>query len=136
MESLNSYVMRKMKLRKILMIIFSSCTILLIFGICNYVMESGHDTEENVISNIDFAPGEAELKTDTSPKKNPRMVIMEKRDRKIRMYCSFILFVLMAGSFIADLLFIRCPVCSGHISYSINPSYCHNCGSSFARKEA
>lgn len=136
MESLNSFVMRKMKLRKILMLIFSSCTILLIFGICNYVMESGGGTDEITVNNQSFAPGDAEMKTDNTPKKNPREIIMEKRDRKIRMYLTTILLFLMVGTFITDMIFVRCPLCSGHISYTVNPSYCHHCGSSFARKES
>lgn len=135
MESLNSFVNRKMKLRKTLMIIFSCCSILLLCGILNYVMESGNGTDEISFSNPSFAAGESELKTDVPRKNNPREIIMDRKDKKIRMYSAAALLAVMSASFIIDLIFVRCPVCSGHISYSINPSFCHHCGSSFARKE-
>lgn len=130
MESLNSYIMRKIKLRKTLMIIFSVCTVMLICGVCNYVMESGSGTE-----NMTFADSGTEISS-TKQKINPREMLMDKRDKKIRIYSVCILLVAMAGSFVIDFIFVRCPVCSGHISYSINPSFCHHCGSSFGRKES
>ena len=129
MESLNSYIMRKIKLRKTLMIIFSVCTVMLICGVCNYVMESGSGTE-----NMTFADSGTEISS-TKQKINPREMLMDKRDKKIRIYSVCILLAAMAGSFVIDFIFVRCPVCSGHISYSINPSFCHHCGSSFGRKE-
>lgn len=130
MESLNSYIMRKIKLRKTLMIIFSVCTVMLICGVCNYVMESGSGTE-----NMTFADSGTEISS-TKQKINPREMLMDKRDKKIRIYSVCILLAAMAGSFVIDFIFVRCPVCSGHISYSINPSFCHHCGSSFGRKES
>ncbi|MBR2510388.1 MAG: hypothetical protein IKB71_11685 [Lentisphaeria bacterium] len=130
MESLNSYIMRKIKLRKTLMIIFSVCTVMLICGVCNYVMESGSGTE-----NMTFADSGTEISS-TKQKINPREMLMDKRDKKIRIYSVCILLAVMAGSFVIDFIFVRCPVCSGHISYSINPSFCHHCGSSFGRKES
>ena len=53
--------MRKIKLRKTLMIIFSVCTVMLICGVCNYVMESGSGTENinlgSEYENADTIPG-------------------------------------------------------------------------------
>ena len=136
MESLSSFVLRKMKLRKILMIIFSGCSVLLLCGICNAVMERDPNINEmqNEINPI-IQNQQYEVKNNTTVQKTPREIIQEKREKKIRMYSAFFLFIIMAGSFLTDILFIRCPVCSGHIQYGINPEYCRHCGNSFTRKE-
>lgn len=135
MENKNSFIIHKIRLRKICMIIFSFCTILLISGICSWAMESGSRADEIIAGTQNFANVEKELKKADNTVKNPREMIMDKRDKKIRMYCAFALFFLMAGSFVVDIIFVRCPICSGHICYGINPSFCHHCGSSFTCKE-
>ena len=135
MQEINSSVLRRMKLRKTLMIIFSVCTVMLICGICNYVMESGNGTDN--ITETDSAPysGSAAIKNASRAKVNPREMIMDRKDKKIRLYSAIAFLSMMAGSIILDLFFVRCPFCSKHISYSINPSFCHHCGKSFACKE-
>lgn len=127
MKNLSSYIIRKMKLRKLMMIIFSSCSVLLICGILNFTQETGTEIQNNSISQ--------HITVSDQPHQAPEETIFDKKDRKIRIYSAFALIMLMALSFIIDILFVRCPACSGHIQYAITPETCHNCGTSFCRKE-
>ena len=127
MESLNSYIIRKMKLRKIMMIIFSACSILLICGILNTVQESESENGGNIDNQ--------EIMISKPAKTTPREILFEQKDRKLRIYSAITLLTLMAVSFLIDMLFVRCPACSGHIQYTVTPEACRNCGCSFVRKE-
>ena len=127
MESLNSYITRKIKLRKIMMIIFSACSILLICGILNAVQESESESSGNIANQ--------KIMISKNEKATPREIIFEQKDRKLRIYSAITLVTLMTVSFLIDMLFVRCPACSGHIQYTVTPESCRKCGCSFARKE-
>ena len=127
MESINSYITRKMKLRKIMMTIFSTCSILLICGILNTAQESETESSGDI--------GNQEIMISKTAKATPREILFEQKDRKLRIYSAVTLIALMTASFLIDILFVRCPACSGHIQYTVTPESCRNCGCSFARKE-
>ena len=135
MKNINSYVNSKMNLRKILMIIFSCCSILLICGIFSAFQDSDNYAYDNLsmqnISKNNFEMNNAQ----DYAKTYPRETLMEKRDKKIRLYMSVVLGATMLAAFILDIVMVRCPVCSGHIRYGINPESCQHCGVSFVRKE-
>lgn len=132
MESISSYIKGKMKFRKFLMIVFSVCCILLICGILSSVLEGGTPVDESYGSETVYE----QQKVDTALQRTPREILMDKRDKKVRMYITLGFFLIMSASFFADILFVRCPVCSKHIAFDINPSGCRSCGSSFLRKES
>lgn len=129
MKSVNAYVCGKMKFRKIMMIIFSACSIILICGILN------NSIENDKISDFSY-DSDGGSETQISIRKlSPRETVMDRKDRNIRLYSAIILAAVMAGTFAADFLFVRCPVCSKHITFSISPEFCKKCGTNFARKE-
>ena len=135
MKSINSYVNSKMNLRKKLMIIFSCCSILLICGIFSALQDAANPADDNLSMHL-VSKNNAELNNSQDYAKiYPREMLMEKRDKKIRLYMGIALFAIMLSTFAVDIIWVRCPVCSGHIRYGINPESCSHCGASFLRKE-
>lgn len=134
MKSVSQLVRQKIQLRKILMVIFSLSFVILICGILNTVFEDGN-ASVNSIQIIDNQSNMQNLDTSVLQKQNPREIHHDKSDRKIRILGAFVLVMLAAGSFIADMIFVRCPCCSKHLSYSINPEFCRCCGTSFNTQE-
>ena len=99
MKSVNAYVCGKMKFRKIMMIIFSACSIILICGILN------NSIENDKISDFSY-DSDGGSETQISIRKlSPRETVMDRKDRNIRLYSAIILAAVMAGTFAADFLF-------------------------------
>ncbi len=134
MNNISSDIARKIKLRKVLMIVFSLSFIILICGILNTIFEDGNESV-NSVKLIQSEADAAVLDTAVLQKENPRELHHNKTDKKIRLFGAFILCVLMFGSFAADFIFVCCPCCSKHIPYSITPARCGNCGTSFNFEE-
>lgn len=134
MNNVSSDIARKIKLRKVLMIVFSLSFIILICGILNTIFEDGNESV-NSVRLVQAENDTAVLDTAVLHKENPRELHRNKTDKKIRLFGAFVLCVLIFSSFAADLIFVRCPCCSKHISYSVTPSQCDKCGTSFKFEE-
>ncbi len=126
MERLTPYAEKKIKLRKALLISVSACIFLLIAAILNTVLEKTSDnTSAYSIENSD------DFKSETPERKTPREIIMEQRDRDMRMYSALIIVLAIFASVGADILLVKCPECGKHIPFGLNPDRCRRCGKSF-----